>query len=771
MQKLRLFPTVVMLIFLSFTACKTTKTTTSIPAPPPPPAAPAVVEAMPVVLTDAELAAKKDYSGTYPDVRAGKYDNGKMWTFAYPPKKYFTETYGFTPSDEWLNSVRQSALRFATYCTASFVSEDGLVMTNHHCGRESVTEVNKEGENLPDNGFYAKTLADERKVPGLFVDQLISMKDITDEVNSAAASATTPDAQAKQKQAKIKELIDAHANEKDMTYQVHDFYNGSIYQLFGYKRYNDVRLVMAPETALGFFGGDPDNFTYPRYCLDYTFFRVYDENGKPMKTTNYFHWSPDGPKGKEPIFVVGNPGTTKRLSTMAQLEYDRDYIVPANLDYLRTVTKTYGDYLENHPDKKLELTDTYFGFSNSLKAYEGIYSGLKDPVLMGKRADFEKQFKAQVFADPNLKKRYGHLWDDIENSRSEMKSYFKRQMMNAPTSSGSTLFNNAAQMLGIADQMSKPVEQRPKGFETKEAIEMMVDKIFDPKEYYPEIEQKMVELALRSAYNRGSIHVPAIAGMKKAEDAENLSKKMVSNTVLDNTVEMKSLIDKGPEAIYNSNDPFIQYVKYTRDSLVYYRSVLGPLAQAESQKVQELGRALYSVYGTDIPPDANFTLRIADGVMDGYNYNGTEAPEHTTFYGLYDRYYSNDPKSPWSLPNNWLNPPASFDKSTPMNFVSTNDIIGGNSGSALINANREVVGLAFDGNIESLPGRYIFDVESGNRTVSVHSSAILASIRDLYLATRLADELKNSKIMPEKVEPSKSTKKNTVSPKKKTTKK
>ena len=541
------------------------------------------------------------------------------------------------------------------------------------------------------------------------------------------------------------------------SYQVHDFYNGSIFQLFGYKRYNDVRLVMAPETALGFFGGDPDNFTYPRYNLDYTFFRVYDEMGNPLKTPHFYRWSPDGAKGNEPLFVVGNPGTTKRLSTMAQLEYDRDYAVPYTLDLIRTLTNTYGDYLARHPEKKLELMDTYFSYSNSLKAYQGIYSGLMDPVLMGKRADFERQFKEKVFADADLKKRYGHLWNDIQKSRTELAGYFTGQVMNAP--SASTLFGNAGEMLDIADQMSLPLDQRAKGYETKEAIGGMIDKMFNPKEYYPEIEQKMVEFILRNAYNRGARHIAAIANMKKADDAEALSRKMVSSTVLDNTIEMKALVDKGPDAIYNSSDPFIQYIRSTRDSLNYFVSKMRPISQDERSKVNELGRALYSVYGTDVPPDANFTLRIADGVMQGYDYNGTRAPEYTTFYGLYDRYYSYGPKSDWALPDIWVSPPASFDLSTPVNFVSTNDIIGGNSGSAIINANKEVVGLVFDGNIESLPGRYIYDVESGNRTVSVHSSGILASIRDLYKATRLANEIKHSKIVPDTVEKSNTKKK------------
>lgn len=742
------------MLLIAFTSCNTSKTATAPPPPPPP----MVIAPMPPPV---DLEHQIDYNGTYPKVEAGKYDNGKMWTFSYPPKKYFSQTYGFEPSDEWLETVRQSALRFATYCTASFVSEDGLVMTNHHCGRQSVTEVTREGEDLPKDGFYAKTLADERPVPGLFVDQLVSMQDITNQVMEAMNKGTSAEEKAKLREETTSALIKSHSDEKDMTYQVHNFYNGSVFQLFGYKRYNDVRLVIAPETALGFFGGDPDNFTYPRYCLDYTFFRVYDEAGKPLKTKYYYKWSPDGPKGNEPIFVVGNPGTTKRLATVSQLEYDRDYSMPMTIDYLKTAVSTYKNYLDNHPESKLELTDTYFSMSNSLKAYEGMYGGLKDPILMGKRADFERTFKAKVFANNDLKRKYGHLWDDIHTSRKQISMYFDKQVNFSPANFGSEYFGAASQAIRIAEEMKKPMDARNPRMKSDEDIQKQIAELAPNKGFHREIEQKMIEMLLRRAYTAGMTYLPGVKDMKSVKDAESVSRKLMSNTVLDNEVEVKALFAKGPEAVLTSNDPFISYARIAGDSLNYYRSLIIPISQQETQNVQALGQALYSVYGTEIPPDANFTLRIADGVVKDFDYNGTVAPENTTFYGLYDRFYSYGQKDPWDLPEKWQNPPATFDKSTQMNFVSTNDIIGGNSGSALINANKEVVGLAFDGNIQSLPSRYIYDVDSGNRCVSVHSSAILESIRQIYKADRIADELVTSKLQvpPAKTVPAKIMKK------------
>lgn len=692
------------------------------------------------------LQQKKDYAGTYPAVKAGQFDNGKMWTFAYPPKEYFARTYHFDANDEWLETVRKSALRFATYCTASFVSEDGLVMTNHHCGRESVTEVTKEGEDLPTNGFYAQTLADERPVPGLFVDQLVSMRDVTQLLQDAENAGTTPQEKSKLRQDKVKELTTAGPDEKDMTYQLHSFYNGSIYQVFGYKRYNDVRLVMAPETALGFFGGDPDNFTFPRYCLDYTFFRVYGEDGKPLKTPYHFNWSNDGAAVGEATFVVGNPGTTKRLSTVAQLEYDRDNSIPVVLNYLNIATKTYKDYLEKHPELKLKLTDTYFGMSNSLKAYTGIYNGLLDPVLMGKRADFEHDFKGRVFANNQLKEKYGHLWNDLENTLAKISKEYSKQVAYSPESFGSKLFGNAMSVVELANELKLPTDQRPEELRTQEGIDKAIDKMDLSKDYYPEIEQTMVEMVLESAYKTGFKNLPVVAQMTNPNDADAASKRMVGNTFLDNIVEIKAMFAKGADIVLASDDPFIQYAKMCTDSFAMLRMKIIPLYQAQREYTQELGKALYEVYGTAIPPDANFTLRIADGVVKPYDYNGTTAPAFTTMYGLYDRYYSYGKEDPWNLPANWANPPSNLNMGTKMDFVSTNDIIGGNSGSAMINKNKEVVGLVFDGNIESLPGRYIYDVESGNRTVSVHSSAILESLDKIYKASRLVSELKNSKI-------------------------
>ena len=544
----------------------------------------------------------------YDTVKAGKFDLGKMWTFEHAPVDYFAEAYNFRPTQDWLDNVRMSALKFANYCTASFISEDGLVMTNHHCGRESVTKVQRAGEDLHKTGFMSPTLADERKVDSLWVEQLVKITDVTKEVQAAMDQGKTDNEKIELRMKKITEIESKNADETKSKFEVVTLYNGAEYMLYEYKIYNDVRIVFAPENDMGFFGGDPDNFTYPRYDLDCTFFRVYDESGQPLKTKNYYKWSKSGAKEGEPIFVVGNPGSTERLNTMSQLEYKRDVLLPIYLTYIQNQLDQLKKEINGDPELQKKYDDDIFSLMNSQKAFLGQLKGLNDPYLMAKKKDFEKTLKSKVEANSKWKEKYGSAWGEIEKLQGEKKVVFSS---------------------------------------------------------FPNID----------------------------------------------------------------------------------RAKLRPINQKEAYYKSLLGNLVYEIYGVSIPPDATFTLRISDGVIATYDYNGTTAPPKTTFYGLYDRYYSYGKKYPWDLPERWLNPPPEFKMETPMNFVSTNDIIGGNSGSAVINTNAEIVGLAFDGNMESLPGDFIFTTEA-NRTVCVDSQGLLEAIKNMFKAKRLADEMENSKLMP-----------------------
>lgn len=678
-------------------------------------------------------------------VKAGKFDTGKMWTFEYPPMDYFQSEYNFHPDADWFEHVRMSALRFANYCSASFVSADGLVMTNHHCARQSVTQVTKEGEDLHANGFIAQTLQDERPVPGLYVDQMVLFKDVTDEVIDAINKATNDEERAKFENDIIEEIEQREAKETGLKVSITPLFNGGKYSLYGYKTYTDVRLVFAPEDQLGFFGGDPDNFTYPRYNLDCSFFRVYDENGNPLKTENYFKWSENGAAVGEPVFVVGNPGNTDRLNTVAQLEYARDYQYPRTLELLGSLTSIYKQMLADDPSRKLELQDMIFSFENSIKAMSGILEGLRDPILMQRKKDFEKTFRASVNADPELREKYGDLWDKIADSRKELSQVANKSFaLSMNRFSTPQYFFIADEVIKIAENLKLPENERDDlyvGEELDNTLASLFPEDFDAKKNNMLLEAK-IDLLIKYLGADDPL-VKKFTGGKSGKEA---AEYILENSEITNLEDVKDLLDEGPDAVLNSDDPFIYFMLNSKDRAKEYSTKVKQINDVESAYSQQLGLALFEVYGTSIPPDATFTLRIADGVVDGFPYNGTIAQPYTTFFGMYDRYYGQNKEFPWSLPERWANPPAGFDLSTPFNFVSTNDIIGGNSGSPVINQKAEIVGLAFDGNIQSLPGNFIFRTEE-NRTVSVHSSGMREAIDKVYKLTRLSNELKAGKIV------------------------
>jgi hypothetical protein len=672
-------------------------------------------------------------------VQAGQFDTGKMWTFDFPPVDYFAKTYNFTPTKEWFEKARLSAVRLPG-CTASFVSEDGLVMTNHHCARAALDTVNREGERLAEAGFYAVTLDDERKASNVYIDQLLVMEDVTKEVEQAFESGATDNVKVANRMAKMLEIqkryaanFKASAPQDSMVFSIVSFYNGGRYSLYGYKRYTDVRLVYAPEEVTAFFGGDPDNFTYPRYDFDCSFFRVYD-NGKPLKTANFFKFSQDGAKEGEAVFVVGNPGRTNRLRTVAQLEYLRDVLYPANIEMYEKTSAIYSSYIAAHPEAKLRYMNTIFGLENSRKATTGYLSGLLDPVMMAKKKDFESKFHTAINDKPALTKKYGDPWSDIAQYQSELSElYPKNDALNFRGRIFPRYISLAADLVNAANKSKGTFSD---SLRTK----------FYPSRITPEVEKQLLAFRL-------SVMERALAGNDEAFDKlmagrtpEQAAEDLCANSILASKEKTQALLAGTPEAVLHSNDPLIMFVVAEQSHIKDLQKKYNDLNEKLQARGQILGNALYEVYGTQIPPDATFTLRIADGVVKGYEYNGTIAPPITTFYGLYDRYYSFGMQTPWKLADRWVNPPASFKMNTPMNFVSTNDITGGNSGSPLVNKNLEVVGLAFDGNIESLPGDIIFDTTK-NRTVSVHSAGLLEGLGQIYHAERIVKELRAGKIV------------------------
>ncbi len=677
-------------------------------------------------------------------VKAGKFDMGKMWTFEFPPSDYFENTYSFKPGEEWYENVRMAALRFANYCSASFVSEDGLIMTNQHCARESVTDVSGDDEDLHDTGFTAWNIDEERQVPGLYVDQLLEIEDVTQEINDALKEAISEEEKLEIEYKTIEKIEERYLSDDGTYATVTPLYSGAKYSLYKYKRYNDVRLVFAPESQAGYFGGDFDNFTYPRYNLDFSFFRVYNDDGNPLKTEHYFRWSNNGIEPGDVVFVVGNPGSTNRLRTVSQLEYSRDISYPRTIELIKEFIESYENLIGEDPEREFDLNDQLLNFKNSLKAYSGMLAGLQDPVLMRKKIDFENKFKAAVQSVDKLKEKYGNPWQKIDSLRAELREITNvRYALSTNGFVTPQYFFVAEELISIAYELQFPEDERSEQY-VGEDLENYLESLL-PEDFNSDLDKKLLKNKIDLLYRyigEESELVKKITGGKQGNDAVDF---MLSNSEIITIESIKELVSRGADAILNSNDPFIYFVLNTEEKFGELDAKFDEILAEEEGYDQILGRLLFEVYGSSIPPDATFTLRISDGVVAGFPYNGTVAPPFTTFYGLLDRYYSFDGEFPWTADEKWLNTPPEFDLSTPMNFICTADVTGGASGSPVINMNAEIVGVAFDGNIESLSGDFIYQPEE-NRSVAVHSDGILAAIKYLYKVDRLADELINGKL-------------------------
>lgn len=670
-----------------------------------------------------------------------KYDTGKMWTFEDISPEYLNETYGFNPSKEWFDDVRLSALKFGSWCSSSFVSEDGLLMTNHHCVDFITSRIEKESENIKVNGFYAKTLAEERRVPRLKVDQLQLIENVTERVIAGMKDAKTDAEKIDAKNNIIKEIEAEFAEKSGLVCRITELYQGGKYSLYGYKRYTDIRFVFIAENNIGFFGGIDDNFTYPRYNLDCSFLRVY-ENGKPVKTKNFFKWSDNGASEGEPLFVIGNPGTTERLKTVAQLEYLKDYTYKNRSFSFKGVVNYLNAALKRDPNNEM-LKSNLFYAANSEKVFSGKYEGLIEEGFIERKKDFEEKFKAEVMADPKLKQRYGHLWESIAKVKEEQRQYagqiaaYSFSRRTAPV-----YFTIAKDLIQLAEEMKKEENDRNENY-TSEKLDETITKIY-PEEIDKKIEfdklKLRAEIIIRNLGTENEL-VKEFFANNRCVDA---AKFFLSKSVLTNKEKVLALANGNTDEILTSNDPFISFILKTKNELNEKSQLMAETRKTEEALENELGQALFAVYGVSIPPDATMTLRINDGVMKGYNYNGTLAPSKSTFFGLYDRYYSFDKKFPWDLPEKWKNP-GDLSLTTPFNFVSTHDIVGGSSGSAVINKKGEIVGLAFDGNISSIKGSFIYTHETA-RMVSVASQGMLEALRAIYKADRIVKELKAGKI-------------------------
>jgi len=674
-------------------------------------------------------------------VRAGRFDNGKMWTFEYPPVDYLAETYGFRPDSSWFRRARLGALRIPG-CSASFVSPHGLVMTNHHCARESVTQVSREGENLLDEGFYSRSLDDERPIEDFHADRLVEIRDVTDRVYAELEGVPEEERSGRREeilgQLETEILQEFGGEEGGHVVEMISLYDGGRYSAYVFRRYQDVRLVTAPELQIGFYGGDPDNFTYPRYNLDFSFLRVYGEDGEPLDTDVHFDWGADaGADPEELVFVIGNPGSTSRLQTVAQLEFRRDVSDRYLLDFLRSRIEVLRDFMASNPEvaEEIELRNTIFSLSNSEKAYTGMVRGLNDPVIMARRLDTQQRFQDSIQADPELRSQYGGLVDRMaglqERKREQAAAYGVFLALTSPDFASSTLQRALfAQQIVSARQQGVP-ENRLQG---------MKDRYLSVGDQPPGLDEVLMAARFQDVVRQYGPESDIATNLLQGRTSEGLAAVLADQSALVDSARAAEVLENR-EAL--QNDPAVRAVGAYFPAFMQFQQTLGQVSPQEQEIAAQLGRARFEVYGTSIPPDATFSLRLADGVVTGYEYNGTRAPHQTTFYGLYDHYHSyaaEGADSPWYLPERWQDVPSGLDLSTPLNFVSTADIIGGNSGSPVVNRDLEVVGLVFDGNIEGLPGDYIYLPEIA-RAVSVDVRGIQEALDQAYDMDRIVLEL------------------------------
>ena len=683
-------------------------------------------------------------------VTVGRFDFGKMWTFDNPPLEYFKQEYGLDLSDQWFDLASKGSLRFGSSCSASFVSPYGLVMTNHHCARESILKVSKAGEGLVDHGYYAEYLKDERKVADLYVDQLVSIEDVTKRVRSSVPDYQNDEEEAAARQDAIEAIeksMTQKLRDRDTTLQVEivSMYRGGQFSAYTFKRYHDVRLVIAPELKIAKFGGESDNFTYPRYSLDMTFFRVYDHEGDPLKTEHYFPWSSNGVKAGDPVFVVGNPGSTSRLKTISQLEYERDYALPQQLATLKERARILKAFIDENPgDPQIEeVRHTYFTLTNLVKANEGQLRGLHDAYLMARKEAAEESLLSMIKEKTELNKEYGSVITDIGAvQRSKRATASQSGALNY---FGSSTIGSRILTRGLYGYVYSLYKQR--GAPPDRLVEL-TEEAAKIKDFPKELEKDLIAARINDLVQYLGANDPSVKRLLQGRSSDELAIQLVDSTALADSAGFFGVLEAG---FLGSKDASVPAIEVLAPLYFTLGQQNGSFADREENLSEKLALVRLELFGTSIPPDATFSLRLSDGVVKGYSYNGTEAPYKTTFFGLYDHYHTYGSRSEWDLPDRWLSPPANFDLSTPFNIVSTNDITGGNSGSPLLNSNLQVVGLIFDGNIESLPNQYMYS-DATARAISVDARGILEVLDDMYDADRIVLELTRGEVVSSEAE-------------------
>jgi hypothetical protein len=661
-----------------------------------------------------------------------------MWLFNAFPKDKVKAAYGFEPTQQWLDHVRLSSAR-APNGSSSFVSADGLIFTNHHIAQGCIHDLSTNGKDYMKSGFYAPTRAEEPKCPGVEFIVLQNIEDVTSQVNAVAKPEMSA-ADAGKAQREEMSRLEKDCSVNGLRCDVVPLYSGALYHLYKYKKYDDVRLVFAPEFDMAFFGGDPDNFEYPRYDLDISFFRAY-ENGEPAQIHDYLTWSKTGIKEGDLVFVSGHPGATNRAMTTPQLEFLRDQLYPMRLDSYKRRIAVLQKYAALSEENARQAEHDLFGWQNSFKAFTGYQNGLHDQDLMAKKATEEKNLQDYVNSDPKRKQEFGDPWTEIAKAVTVQKEIYK-PLFYLENQAGfiGDLPNYAFEIVRATKEKQKPSNERIRGYQDS-ALPTLEQRLFSSAPAYKSLDE--VELAeslseMRDALGADNDAVKtALAGKSPQERA----KEVISGTKVDDVGVRKQLYEGGWEAVEASTDPLIVMMR-TVDAEAR------PVRQRNEDEVVSvlrrsagnIAKARFAQGGFSVPPDATFTLRLSYGDVKGYELNGKKIPWFTTMGGAYEHAAEHGSKPPYQLPESWLKAKSAIDLKTVFDTVSTPDIIGGNSGSPVINKNAEVVGIIFDGNIQSLEWNFMYSDKTA-RAVSTDSRAIIESLKKIYHADALVNEL------------------------------
>ncbi|MFO0880295.1 MAG: S46 family peptidase [Gemmataceae bacterium] len=662
-----------------------------------------------------------------------------MWLLNEPPRKLLQERHGFTLTPEWLTRAQRASVRFTNGGSGGFVSSDGLIVTNHHIGADSIQKLSTRTQHYLRDGFLAKTRDQELRCPDLELNVLLDIVDVTDRVRAAVQPDHTDAQAATARRAAIarieKESTDATGHRSDVV----TLYQGGAYHLYRYKKYTDVRLVFAPESAIASFGGDTDNFEYPRHSLDVCFFRAYEDN-KPARPSHFFRWSPTGPAEGDLVFVTGHPGTTNRQDTTAMLEHRRDHTLPYTLTRLRYLEAQFLQFSGRGPDHARVAAKDLHRAANARKALTGQYQGLLDPAILAAKRQAEADFRKRLLADPSL-----HAAAEASKriaATQKALAGFERlyYLLERGDAFDSDLFPIARHLVRLAVERPRPSPDRLREYGDAR-LNSLEFQLFSPAKIDADLERVRLAGAFSFlAEQLGGDH-PLLRRILAGKSPPERAAELIAGTRLFDVAQRKQLAEGGQKAIDASTDPLILLARTVDDEARrvrkrYEEEVEEPLRQA----MGEIARARFQLLGKDVAPDATFTLRLAFGLVKGYTVDGAALPFHTTFASAFDRAQLMENRDPFELPRTWIERRGKMEMTTPFNFVSTADTIGGNSGSPVLNRAGDLIGVNFDRNRHGLVRNFVYtDVQA--RHISVHSRAVLEALRSIYKAENLAQEL------------------------------